>query len=218
MILTGFGILLGLIVLAKVFIHYFMNFPGFNDSPRIISMAFSIFTWGGYAFTSTMFNELNKPSTAAQFLTLPASNLEKLCSAWLVSYVGYTLVGILVLDIIILILEGWGVSWLLNFEMLNRLLTYTIVQSLFLFGAVYFKANNFLSTLVTIIGVAIFWSLWMIWLQKIYPDFSFRVLTKFGLLASSEEKNLMFSFVTSISISGLFIWFSFLRLKKRQIA
>ncbi len=213
MIYGGLATVIGLLLITKLMLTFF---PQSHQlfGPFMFSIFTVLVTYGGYAFSSTMFNELNAPSSATQFLTLPASTLEKLTAAWLVSYVAYTAVGVLAIYILSLMV-GEDVSSASTMTGLSDFYIYTITQSIFLFGAAYFKANNFLSTLIAMIVVALGTSLLFIGLKAVFPSLSLFFSSRgTGWLISSSAVSAIFTVI----ISASFLSFTYLRLKNRQIA
>lgn len=213
MIYGGLVIIAGLLLITKLLTTFF---PPINliFGPVLFSTTAMIMTYGGYAFSSTMFNELNSAGSASQFLTLPASTLEKLTAAWLVSYVAYTAVGMAALYILSLIV-GVNVSSMSTFTSLSGFYIYTILQSVFLFGAIYFKANNFLSTLVAMLVFAIGLSLISITLNSFIPNIAPLL---FSVSSYFSVETPIGGIVNTVIISLVFLGFAYLRLKNRQIA
>ena len=114
---------------------------------------------GGFLLTSRVFNELHTPARGQFFLTLPASNLEKLATAWLVSAPVYTIIALLGLTLVSLLASllsalAFG-SGIMVFNPLTKPVIfmagiYLVTQSVFLLGAVYFRKNNFMKTLLAL--------------------------------------------------------------------
>ncbi len=216
MILLGGLAVFGLIAILYFLLVIFGLLPLRQSGVfGMMDLVFTVLSYAGYAFTSTMFNEVNTNSTATHFLTLPASSIEKLLSAWVVSYVCYTIVFIFSLYIISLIL-GVGNNFIFSEEIINRLLAYTILQSIFLFGAVYFKANNFLSTIVALLAFAVMASLIVLALDYVGFSKNGWVLSKF--VKGDSTAALFKSVILTTTVSAFFIWLSLSRLKKRQLA
>lgn len=213
MIYGGLATIVGLLLVTKLMLTFF---PQSHQmfGPFMFSIFTVLVTYGGYAFSSTMFNELNAPGTDTQFLTLPASTLEKLTAAWMVSYAAYTAVGVLAIYILSLMV-GEDVSSASTMTGLSDFYIYTITQSIFLFGAAYFKANNFLSTLVAMLVVALGTSLLFIGLKTVLPSLNLFFLSSgIGWQISSSVG----SAISTVIITGTFLGFTYLRLKNRQIA
>jgi len=109
-------------------------------------------------------------------------------------------------------------SWFFSIDTLNELWTYTIFQSVFLFGAVYFKANNFLSTIVAMLAALVSLGLIFLLLTNLVAGFEEWTFTIPTTLLASTATNIVSSILFTLIVSALFIWFAYLRLKNRQIA
>ncbi|MDR9419774.1 hypothetical protein [Gracilimonas sp.] len=216
MLLIGFAVIISFIVALSVWVLFYVP-DNFSSHRLIFSYGLLIFYYAGFALSSTMFDELNKESLASQFYTLPVKTSEKLLSAILVSYVGYTLVGLIVLYVFSIII-GMNSADIFTTQRLSDLMIYTILQAIFIFGAVYFKANNFLSTLVSVFVFLLASTLMILGLKSIFPgledSFSLGVLS----FISGDILNLGSGILFTLLISAFFIWFTYLRLKNRQIA
>lgn len=121
-----------------------------------------LFTLGGLLITSAIFKELHSPTTAFQYLTLPATALEKLLSAWAITTVFYIIVTFIfyfLLTLIIQIITAFSLTPELSVQLFNPLdfnipdsvASYLYYHTIFLLGAVYFVKNNFLKTLLCIV-------------------------------------------------------------------
>ena len=163
--LMGLGAVLGILLI----LWFFPILTGHNTwhSYRIENLlpaAIFFFVPGGLFITSSLFNELHSPTTAFQHLTLPATALEKLLSAWAVTTVLYTIASLIIyflLTLIIQLITALTISSDLSIQMFNPLdfdlaesvASYFYYHSIFLLGAVYFVKNNFLKTLLSIVLV-----------------------------------------------------------------
>jgi hypothetical protein len=122
----------------------------------LIAISFSVIFLGGYIFTSIGFNELHTPDKAYQYLTLPATTLEKLLSVWLLTSFIYIVVSMILIGIIALsgnlfaLAIGAGTMGIGAFKQIPIFMMigiYLITQTIFLLGSCYFRKNNFLKTL-----------------------------------------------------------------------
>ena len=216
MIQVGFAVIISLITVMAIWMLNFM--PDDHRSLNMVfSFAFILFQYAGYALSSTMFNELNEKGSAPQYFTLPAKTTEKLLSAWLISYVAYTLIGLFFLYIFSMII-GMDIGSVLTMQNLSEFMIYTTLQSIFIFGAIYFKANNFLSTVLALFVFMITFSLIYLGLKTYIPGFETWLSGSLSVLTSSIFANLTSGILFTLLISGLFIWFTFIRLNNRQIA
>ncbi|MCP4131116.1 MAG: hypothetical protein GY754_09060 [bacterium] len=112
---------------------------------------------GGFIFTSQSFSELNQEQSRIFYLTIPASSLEKLISKLMITSFGYIVVSLVLyfLFSVILFLINSGIFGFAHpvFNpyhpvILRSIGVYFVTQSLFLFGAVYFRKNAFMKTVV----------------------------------------------------------------------
>jgi hypothetical protein len=115
----------------------------------------------GAIFTASVFAELGQPRGAAPALLLPASHFEKYLVAWLYSLpifcVVYTLVFMLI-NFLVLQLgnQGWPYE-MYDFsrgsnEWVGPLLSYALLHSVALWGAIYFSRLHIIKTAFTVLG------------------------------------------------------------------
>lgn len=192
----------------------------------ISSLLQLLYLLGGLIITSSIFNELHNTGSASQLFTLPASTFEKLSAAWFLSYLCYTVIAIILIVLIHFIL---GLSTDIpnsainstrsDIDLFSQILSYTTYHSVFLLGAVYFRKNNFVKTALSII--LFFLSLGIIFIIVFFvsgaQSFSGQINAKtiFGFSAGSV---LVFRVIISIAITAMFLFFSYIRLKNRQVA
>ena len=115
---------------------------------------------GGLVLTSMVFKELHSPHKSYFYLMLPASTVEKLVGAWLLTSPLYSLTYLLTTLIVYLIGhliagEPFIISSFFNEGMAGVVVAYMIIQSIFLWGALYFRKNNFLKTILALLGLGI---------------------------------------------------------------
>jgi len=214
-ILIGFiSLVCGVVFIKGTVLYYGEISPISAES--IVTFGFVIFTLVGYAFTSIMFYEKNSASSAPQFFTLPASPFEKLISAWLLSFCAYTIVGLLLLYVLSLLI-GLPADWFFSIKIFNEIWPYVIYQSIFFLGAVHFRSNNFLSTLVTMLGVLILFGLIALLVTNTFtPDgLFFKIPTT---LTATSTFRVFITCLLTIVTSAFFIWASYLRLKRMELA
>jgi len=121
---------------------------------------------GGYVLTSMAYSEIHTPARSQFFLTLPATTLEKLLSHWLITSVLYILLANVLLSVVLL--AGNSIAYLVwgsNISVFNPfgpgnlklMAIYLSTQSVFFLGALYFRKNNFLKTILSLfaLGTAI---------------------------------------------------------------
>lgn len=145
--------LFGLILLISLFTAYF-NPDGLYQLRS--GMYYSFLTLLGLIFTSQIFQELHKPNRSYAFLTLPASTLEKLIASWLLSSPIFILAYTAITFVIYLIstLVAGRPEMAFGFFTNDYWITvanYVVIQTIFLWGACYFRKNNFLKTLLVLV-------------------------------------------------------------------
>jgi hypothetical protein len=116
----------------------------------------------GAVFTSSVFTELGQPRGAAPALLLPASHFEKYLVAWLYSLpifvVVYTEV-FMAMNFLVLQLGNQGHPYeMYNFshsakEWAEPLLSYVLLHSIALWGAIYFQKLHVIKTAFLVLGV-----------------------------------------------------------------
>lgn len=120
---------------------------------------------GGFIVTSRAFAEVHSRTKNHDWFMLPASTLEKLAGRWILTSFGYVVavaVGYTLFSVI-----AAGISFVLmgsSFPIFNPfakavlliMANYLVVQSLYLLGAVFFRKNHFLKTVITLVCLGIF--------------------------------------------------------------
>ncbi|MEE4176944.1 MAG: hypothetical protein V2I46_05485 [Bacteroides sp.] len=113
---------------------------------------------GGFVFTSNIFAELHSPQKSIPFLTLPVSKLERLVNAWLLTAILFPILAFIAFSLVLLLaylilgipIPAGAFAMLWSAKALKIVILYFITQSIFLFGAVYFRKHNFLKTLLSL--------------------------------------------------------------------
>ncbi len=119
---------------------------------------------GGFVVTSRCFFEVHNRVRNHDWLMLPASTMEKFVERWFLTSIGYAVaaaVGYTVFSII-----GAGVAkafFRSSYNVFNPLsraavllcLNYIVGQSLYMLGAVYFRKNHFVKTILVLFGFVI---------------------------------------------------------------
>jgi hypothetical protein len=118
----------------------------------------------GSVFTASIFAEVSNPRAAASTLLLPASHLEKYLVAWLYSLpvflVVYTTV-FMGVNVAILRLANQGYPYeIYDFsrdarEWVSPLLSYALLHSITLWGAIYFRRLHVIKTAFLVFGSAL---------------------------------------------------------------
>ncbi len=161
-ILTGFGAVSGIIIVILTFTiipgHVNLNnniFYG-NIMPYFYLM--------GFIFTSNAYSELKTPQRGYLFLTLPSSTLEKLLVPWLITSVGYILASMVAIIAINIILIGISAAFSAGYvpffnpfdaSVMHMFAVYLVTQSIFVLGAIYFRKQNFLRTILALFLISL---------------------------------------------------------------
>lgn len=162
--LVALGALFGVLFIANVASIVSADSWNFND----VFYPLSLFL-GGFVFTSSSFNELNEPRDRAFYLGLPASTLEKFASKLIVTGPGFAFVSLVLYFIFSLsvyaltnLIFGMGHGLFDPFaeSVWSHIRVYLATQSIFLLGAVWFRKNPLLKTVlllfVMMVGYALF--------------------------------------------------------------
>lgn len=122
-----------------------------------VNTFYTFYFIAGYIFTSRIFNELSDYRMGYQYLTLPASNFEKLMSGWIFTSFIYSITGILIV-IIITTLANLTASLIMGFQfhsfdynlmsIIKVCGVYIVTQSVFILGSTAFKKHPFLKTIL----------------------------------------------------------------------
>jgi len=200
--------------------------------------------FGGLISASMMFTEAHRKETNHAWLMLPASNLEKFLSRLIYSSAGFVLASIAVYSL------ASAVSELLNAVIVGRrhpffnpftqvdpaaVLRYLVLQSVFLYGAVLFRKNHFIKTVVCIVLALIFGGLLFAWyVNSRYGVFHGQFTLgfefppdAFRLRLSSEAREDLVSFVEAVKAVLAFLYWvvlaplcwtlTYIRLRKVQV-
>lgn len=183
--LSGLLIAFAAIAGALLVISLLSGYSNPASLSRLGPLYYVVLFIGGFVFTSNIFAEMSTPQRSIPYLTLPVSKLERLTNAWLLTAVIYPILALLVIALIVglaHLLLGvpmqagtMGVVWSQN--ALSIVLIYVITQSVFLFGAIYFRKHNFIKTLLSLFVFQIIISIFM----------AFTVYLLFGKFQFSEE-------------------------------
>lgn len=219
------GFLLAIAVLPTMSDMMNVQRPGFI---AIRGFTLSLYTLGGLILTSMIFNEVHSPTKAFQFLTLPSTTFEKLVAAWFAGSVIYTvisMVSIVVLSLLIELIKGVNLGIWTPFNIFNpfsqdvisSILGFFFYQSIFLLGAVYFKKNNFIKTLLVII-VFVLGALFVLNIGLLIFGLSQNQEFFLNIQLDAQRWFTVLKYVVGICLTVFFIWLSFLQLKNKQVA
>jgi hypothetical protein len=152
---TAFGFGLGVLLLLSILSVAGANTWNFHQTffPLVLF-------WGGYIVTSMAFTEIHRAPRNYFYLTLPASPLEKYVSKLFLTSVGYILGALAGYFLFSLLVTG--INFLLfritlpvfnpfQADVWLSVRTYFVTQSLFMFGALFFKKTHFIKTVLSII-------------------------------------------------------------------
>ncbi len=131
-----------------------------SDLYDILGSYKGIFFFGGLILTSQVFSELHSPHKSYALFTLPVSNLEKLTGSWLITspiyiFVFWTISFIIYCSSFLIAGEPIAVNQFFSSGLGNSIATYMVIQTIFLWGACYFRKNNFMKTVLSLIGLFI---------------------------------------------------------------
>ncbi len=152
----GFGSIVG--VLLAITLLTGMGNPVYHIS-ALFPLYVVIFLIGGYIYTSSIFAELSSVQRGVTALTLPVSKLERLAAAWVLTALLYpimAMLGVLLISLLTGLAHGFETtsniaSVLFSKSTFNLIVIYIITKSIFLFGAIYFRKNNFFKTIGSVI-------------------------------------------------------------------
>jgi len=114
---------------------------------------------GGILITSNIFKEMSSKNRGWFYLILPANPSEKILSYWLLTTIVYFVIASLTLllsSILLFIISmfifkaTFYIFDPFSVQYLKVFIHYSIVQSLFFFGAICFKKSNFIKTVLSI--------------------------------------------------------------------
>lgn len=140
----------GMIILSTAFALW-SNYVDFSDLGlrTLEGTLINIILFMGLYLTSFVFDESKSPNTASQFFTFPITSLERFFFYWFFSFVLiFSFIGLVIFTLSISIDSSYSLS--LSLTSKNTLSEAALLHSIFFFGAIYFKQNSFLSTLISI--------------------------------------------------------------------
>lgn len=222
------GTFVGLYALWILAILFGVEAEGAQTSAMILGIGILIYHIAGYVLTAAIFSELQSPDSASQLLTLPATASEKLFSSWLISFVAYSVISFAVLTILLLLMYstagiffGQHVNFtfsLAAIEPIQNVLSFMLFNSIFMLGAVFFRANNFLKTAFSILLFFLFLGIQSVILISLFTPGSIQSYSLvFPFTPQSELGMLFFQMIYTVPLTILFLVFSYFRLKNRQV-
>ncbi len=228
----------GAFAVALAIIGALSSFARSEFNIQVFAVLFYVFLFvAGYILSSSVFSELHSPEKSIHFLTLPASDFEKWFSGWLntsiiylifslvVFYVSYFLSALLALIWFEVPFEGYNIF---SGDFFQMSLLYLITQSVFFFGAVYFKRFNFLKTILALFVLLIIYSVYQTLISAVAFREIFMILIHEGrvndtvMVPGLEEymENTVLPLIKGVFyfvIPVFFLSLSYIRLKEREV-
>jgi hypothetical protein len=208
-----------------LFISFLTVYFNPNNYFEIIQLYVFVTFVGGLVFTSNIFDELISAPKAISYLTVPASSLEKLSVAWIVTFPIFWIISFIIMFITFIIpafVHGGFeftvlLSSFLNSGIHSTIMSYIWIQPIFMLGAVYFKKSHFIKTLLSIAV--------MLFALGIYTLINMRLIFDFTYINYTFQfQNTFFDFPdmpVMKSISYIFpillIVISFFKLKEKEL-
>lgn len=133
-----------------------------NEGQIIINFGL-ILLIGGFIYSSLAFNEFSKLTTRSEYLSLPASSLEKLIVKWLYTNpfviiavtATFLVIGSLFMPIIDnFLMNGYSNEILTSKSYWNLVGVYFVVHSIFFFGSIAFNRGAIIKTLLYLLAIA----------------------------------------------------------------
>ena len=153
-ILISFGAIFGLLLIINV--SSVTSYAEWNFNHVFFPISLMV---GGLITVSLAFSPLYDKRRGMSYLTLPASSLEKYLSRFLITSIGYLIAGT-VIYILLSLLSAWITTSAFKmshpiFNPFSRnslffMRLYIVCHSVMFFGAIYFRKNNLLKTLLSL--------------------------------------------------------------------
>ncbi|WP_144913466.1 hypothetical protein [Mucilaginibacter frigoritolerans] len=233
--LMSIGVLAGVMLLGGSFLFFIIPEP--PDTGLQTAMFVILMLTSGTIFTSTVFNDFGDRGKAIASITLPATAFEKFMVGWLYSYPIFMLV---YTSVFYLVLIGLGSTkhWPADqhFAMLSLrqdgaiilLVIYSVLHSISIFGAIFFKKLQFIKTgFAFFVGYGLLTLLNTLFLKGItglnvtklampYGYLNFYVENKFYSIAAKGPASL--SQIIILILVAILIWIAaYYRLKEKQV-
>ncbi len=155
--LIGLGALAGVLIVVSALTIIFSG--GVYRISGMVSLGQVIIFTGGLLIASMAYNEIHTPAKSQFYLTLPATTAEKLFSHWIVTSVIFILLANVLLFAVLFLTSSIAFFALsipietfnpFTNENLTLMSIYLVVHSIFFLGALYFRKNNFLKTILSL--------------------------------------------------------------------
>lgn len=200
------GLLKGIFIIFVIFV--ILKIPALIGNNMIsfggmVNNLYNVFMIYGVIISTLIFTEIHQPGKSFRFLTLPASNLEKFLSVWIITVPIFLTVVFIEINLIAYTVSGIGSLFGKETEVLDIIsnhgfgdfcLHYLLIQPIFLLGGIYFKKNQIINTILTVLIVFIALAL----VITIYSSIIFRSIElneAFRLLNFGSVKEFFSSFL-----------------------
>lgn len=143
-------------VAGVLLVIYLLEMTGHNPGNFLEAWYFIVLFIGGFLISSKSFSVIHDRRQNYIYLTLPASDYEKFVSKLILTSIGWTLavtVGYVLFSIVAATVSqliwdnSMGIFNPLKADYLVGIVAYLVLQSIFVFGSVYFKKNALAKTL-----------------------------------------------------------------------
>lgn len=182
-------------------------------SSLMVTLPTQIYVLLGTGLSSVLFYGIHKPESSAQYLSIPVSVAERLTAAVLISLVGYTIFMYSVLFSYIFII-GIEMSENVLYSYFSDFQAYLVLQCVFIYGAAFFRKNQFISTFVAVIIVGLGFTSLLLTLNSLEIMNPARFRSFFGWPWSTP----VLAFMSNLIICALFLMLTYFRLKKHEVA
>jgi len=227
-LLIAFGASFGVLLIIFFLIIYQAHSVPFAP---LVSISFVVIFLGGFIFTSIGFDELHSTDKAYQYLTLPATTLEKLASIWILTSVSFVIISLFIVVLVAILgnlfamiigANTTSLNLLFSYPILHLLWIYFVIHSIFLLGSCYFKKNNFLKTLLTLFLIGIIISIYsfvnsLIFFGSTFHSFNDQNLNGDLKVFMTNTFPIIIKIVAGYIVAPFFILVSFFVLKERQV-
>ncbi|MCG8569379.1 MAG: hypothetical protein MJB14_04500 [Spirochaetes bacterium] len=191
----------------------------------------------GFIVISQTFSEFQESEQSTYYLLIPASQLEKWFSKWLVSSIIYFIISVMSLMINVLFLSllksilltsSFQFTFFSFLNVLKTFLFFITFHSIFFFGSIFFKKNQFLKTLFTLVllffvlalATSIITGFYLMGIAKFILNNQVVTLNDYQFNFSFNDSNLLvysFRIFTHFVIPGILYFLSFWLLKKKEV-
>jgi hypothetical protein len=228
-LLIGAGAISGTLLVIGLLQAYFSG-ANFRIDALVTTGQVFIFV-SGLILTSLSYNEIHTPARSQFYLTLPATTAEKLFSNWFLTSIGFIIAANALLWLTVFLTSvvsatAWGSS--LSFYNpltkvnITQIASYLVANSIFFLGAIYFRQNNFLKTLLSLFVISMAFNV----IAALYMYLLFGTagiqgsemeMVSPNLIRFMQENaaNLLKLFLATIVVFSLTV--SYFRLKEREV-